>query len=235
MDLNNIKIIGFDADDTLWVNEPYYRDSEQKFCSLLNKYSHPEKTMEKLLKVEIANLSLYGFGTKAFILSMVETAIEISAGKVTSEEIKEIIALGKYQINLGNEILTGVDSVLKEVSNSFELIVATKGDLLDQERKLENSGLAKYFHHIEIMSDKKESNYQKLFSHLGIKAEEFLMVGNSLKSDIAPVVNMGGKAIHIPFHTTWEYEKDVKAPKNQKNYMEVTSITEVPPILFNKH
>ncbi len=232
MKLNTIKIIGFDADDTLWVNEPYYRESEEKFCKLLSGYSDQANTMKVLFNTEMDNLALYGYGTKSFMLSMVETAIKVSGRKVKPTEIQDIIKLGKTQIERSNELIPGVEEVLQKLSTSYRLIVATKGDLLDQERKLEKSELSGYFHHIEIMPEKKENNYRKLLSHLDIQPHEFLMVGNSLKSDILPVVRIGGYAIYVPFHTTWEYEKTFANPEDIDLFQEVHSIKDVPSVVF---
>lgn len=223
----NIKVIGFDADDTLWVNEPYFKETENEFCELLNEYYSSDIVSNELFKTEIQNLELYGYGVKAFILSLIETAIRISNGEVPVKTIDHIIKLGKQQLNKPVEVLDGIEYALKNLfSKQYKLIVATKGDLLDQERKLKKSGLEKYFHHIEIMSDKKESDYKKLLDHLEIKPEEFVMIGNSLKSDILPVINIGGKGIHVPYHTTWEHE-NISTDKIEKaGYIEVETIYE---------
>lgn len=203
----SIKVIAFDADDTLWVNEPYFRDIEKLFCALLSDYL-PEHTVEKeLFKIEMQNLALYGYGVKGFMLSMVETALSISGNKIPPIVIDKIIQLGKELLAKPIELLDGVEQLLKTLQETYKLVVATKGDLLDQERKLRKSGIEKYFHHIEIMSDKKESDYQKLIKHLDIVPNELLMIGNSLKSDIIPVLSLGGYGIHVPYHTTWAHEQ----------------------------
>jgi len=204
--LSKIKVIGFDADDTLWENEPYYRETEDKFCELLKEYLPKDNITEELFKTEITNLELYGYGIKAFTLSLIETAIRISNGKVSATTIDKIIGLGKEQLEKPNHLIDGVNEVLEKLKKKYTLIVATKGDLLDQERKLKNSNLLHYFHHIEIMSDKQESNYKDLLKHLDIEPHQFLMVGNSLKSDIIPVLNLGGYGVYIPFHITWQHE-----------------------------
>ena len=176
------------------------------------------------------NLPFYGYGVKGFVLSMVEMALELSNNTVSNKTIAEILNIGKDMINKPVELLEGVEEVLEKLSGKYRLIVATKGDLLDQERKLEKSGLLDYFHHIEVLSDKKEENYSRLLKHLDIKPEEFLMLGNSLKSDVLPIVAIGAKAIHIPFHTTWAHEEvDVnanaaKSYKTLKNLSEVISV-----------
>ena len=204
--MDKIKVIGFDADDTLWVNEPYFQELEQQFCRLMADYLPSEEVSKVLFKTEMQNMELYGYGAKAFILSVIETATKVSEGRVPATVIQQIIGLGKELINHEIELLDGIELLLPQLQGKYRLIVATKGDLLDQERKLKKSGLLPYFHHIEVMSDKQESDYQKLLNHLDIMPEEFLMVGNSLKSDILPVVELGGKGVYVPFHTTWQHE-----------------------------
>ena len=229
---SEIKIIGFDADDTLWVNEPYFQDTEKLFCELLSGYMLPEQTSQELLKTEMENINLYGYGAKSFILSMVETALRISNNQVSQEKINKIISLGKELLSKPIVLLDGVQQVLAHLhQKGMKLIVASKGDLLDQERKLSKSNIEKYFHHVEIMSDKKESDYLKLLSHLEINPENFLMIGNSLKSDIIPVLNIGGSAIHIPYHITWQYEKAEDTVAHIKNFVKVKQISDVLKIL----
>jgi putative hydrolase of the HAD superfamily len=226
-----IRIIGFDADDTLWMNEPLYRETEREFCKLLEGYKLPEEVNRQLYEVEVGNLERYGYGTKAFILSLIETAIIVSEGRLTAAETGRILDLGKKQISMKNPLLPGVPDVLRTLSQYFRLIVATKGDLLDQERKLKESGISGYFHHVEIMSDKKEDNYQRLFAHLDIRPDEFLMIGNSLKSDILPVVRLGGSAIHIPYHVTWQHEEIIPDGIQDDLFMTIREISEVVPVL----
>ena len=204
---SKIKVIGFDADDTLWVNEPNYLEAEIELCHLLKPYLEESETSKELFRTEMQNLEIYGFGAKGFLLSMIETAIRVTNNSITSEEIGRIIGIGKSLLDKPVVLLDGVESVLQELQSGYRLILATKGDLLDQERKLEKSGLAKYFHHIEIMSDKQENNYRKLLARLDIQPNEFLMVGNSIKSDVLPVLAIGAKAIHVPFEVTWQHEK----------------------------
>ena len=203
---DHIRVIGFDADDTLWVNETYFREAEVKFAALLEHYETKNKVDQELFKMEMKNLDLYGFGIKGFMLSMIESALELSNNRVPQEIINHILDIGKNMISRPVELLDGVEDVLQVLSENYRLIVLTKGDLLDQERKLEKSGLSKYFHHVEVLSDKKELNYKNLLDHLEIEVTEFLMVGNSLKSDVIPILNIGAAAVHVPFHTTWAHE-----------------------------
>lgn len=225
--MNSIKYIGFDADDTLWTNEPLYQSAEKKYCAMLSEFLAPEEVSTELYKTEKQNISIYGFGVKSFTLSMIETALRISNNKIGQSTISDIINLGKGILAEPVELLEGVKEVLESFSGRFKLIVATKGDLLDQERKLQASGLSKYFHHIEVMSDKKEENYQKLLDHLEIKVDEFVMIGNSLKSDIIPVVNLGAHAVYVPFHTTWQHEVIDENELNDIHYHRVDSVSEV--------
>jgi len=227
----NIKVIGFDADDTLWVNETYFRDAEREFSKLLNRFETENKIDQELFKMEIKNLPVYGYGVKGFVLSMVELALELSNNTVSNKTLGKILELGKEMISKPVELLQGVEDVLKTLSKNYKLIVATKGDLLDQERKLEKSGLLDYFHHIEVLSDKKEANYIKLLNHLEIKPEAFLMIGNSLKSDVLPLIAIGAKAIHIPFHTTWAHEQVIVNENETKSYNTLLSLSEVTTIL----
>jgi putative hydrolase of the HAD superfamily len=223
----SIKVIGFDADDTLWVNETFFRNAELEFARLLSPYETANKIDQELFKKEMDNLEMYGYGVKAFVLSMVESAIEISNGSISNDTLSKILDIGKSMINQPVELLDGVEEVLKALSKKYRLILATKGDLLDQERKLEKSGLTDYFHHIEVLSDKKEANYSKLLNHLDINPSEFLMIGNSLKSDILPLVNIKAHAIHVPFHTTWAHEQVTEEETNGKAYKTVSSLRDI--------
>ncbi|TDT37197.1 putative hydrolase of the HAD superfamily [Maribacter spongiicola] len=226
INFDGINVIGFDADDTLWVNETYFRDTEDKFANLLEKYETKNKIDQELFRTEIKNLDLYGYGIKGFMLSMIECALELSNNEVSTKTLGALLDLGKEMITQPVELLGGVEDVLKSLKDKYRLIVLTKGDLLDQERKLERSGLSEYFHHVEVLSDKKEKNYSDLLDHLQIKPSEFLMIGNSLKSDVLPLVEIGARAIHVPFHTTWEHE-EVKGPIENKGYMTISTLTDI--------
>lgn len=203
-----IKVIAFDADDTLWVNEPYFQEIEKRYTELLKSYGTSEEISAALFKTEMKNLKSLGYGAKAFTISMVETALEVSNQMISAGDIRQIVDLGKSLLEIPIELLPQVKEtleILKEKGN-YKLVVATKGDLLDQENKLERSGLAPYFDHIEVMSDKTEKEYLRLLNILQIKPSEFLMIGNSLKSDIQPVLALGGYGVHIPFEVMWQHE-----------------------------
>ncbi|MBD1391808.1 HAD family hydrolase [Mucilaginibacter glaciei] len=222
----NIKVIAFDADDTLWVNEPYFRQTEEQFCNLLASYAAQHELERELLKIEIDNLVLYGYGIKGFILSMIEAAMKITQKTLSIEVIQHIMELGKQMLNQPIELLDGVEEVLEALKGKYRLVVATKGDLLDQERKLKKSGLNHYFHHIEIMSEKDDANYLKLIKHLDIQPGELMMIGNSLKSDVMPVLNIGGHAVHVPYHITWAHEQIEHSVDNER-FKSVERIKEI--------
>ncbi|ASK32651.1 HAD family hydrolase [Chryseobacterium sp. T16E-39] len=204
---NHITTIAFDADDTLWANEPYFQETEKEFCALLEDYLPHHSVSQELFKTEMQNLHLYGYGVKGFILCMIETITRVSNGTASLQLINKAIELGHDLLQQPIELLEGVPETLEALTGKYRLVMATKGDLLDQERKLKKSGLENYFHHIEIMSDKKNTDYKKLLKHLDCQPDHFLMLGNSIKSDVIPVLEIGGFAAHIPFHTTWAHEQ----------------------------
>ena len=221
-----IKVIAFDADDTLWVNEPFFTEAEEKFCALMEDFLPKHSAHRELFAQEIGNLPLYGYGIKAFMISMVETAIKISMGSINADSIDRILQIGRDMLAKPVELIDGVEEVLTALHGRYRLVMATKGDLLDQERKLDKSGLSRYFHHIEIVSEKKEKEYVKLIKHLDVIPHEFLMIGNSLKSDILPVLNIGGHGFHVPFHTTWAHER-IEGKVVHPNLKELKSIRDV--------
>lgn len=206
-DKNQLRVIAFDADDTLFINEPYFEEAEQRFVALMQDYLSAQSISQALFKTQISNLPLYGYGIKGYVLSMLETALSISENTVSKAAIKEILSIGKDLLQKPIELLPQVEETLTQLHGKYKLIVATKGDLLDQRRKLHNSELGRFFHHIEVMSEKAVPDYRDLLKRLEIQPHEFLMVGNSLKSDVLPVLELGGYAVHIPFHTTWAHER----------------------------
>lgn len=224
---SNIKVIAFDADDTLWVNETYFRVAENEFAQLLNDYETKNKIHQELFKKEIENLKHYGYGVKGFMLSMIECALELSNNQIDPKTINKILEIGKEMLEKPIELLDGVEEVLKSLYGTYKLIVATKGDLLDQERKLERSGILKYFHHVEVMSEKKDPDYKKLIGHLDIDPSELLMIGNSLKSDVLPLIEIGASAIHVPFHTTWAHEEVNEQQSRNKDFKTLSNIREI--------
>ena len=227
----NLKVIAFDADDTLFVNEPYFQETEQKFCALMSDYLSEQGLSQELFKTEVDNLNLYGYGIKGYTLSMIEAALKISNNTLSVEAIEKIIVFGKELLQRPIELLDGVEETLKSLHGNYKLVVATKGDLKDQRRKLHDSGLGAYFHHIEVMSDKQEKDYSDLLNRLEIKPKEFFMIGNSLKSDVLPVLGIGGYAVHVPYHTTWEHEK-INHKVNHPNFRTLEKISDVLEILL---
>jgi len=221
-----LKVIAFDADDTLWHNESYFQEAEKKFCILLENYLPQHTIARELLQTEIKNIELYGYGIKAFMLSMIETAIHITDKTIPNEAIEKIIEYGQDLLNKPVDLMDGVEDVLNQLKGKYRIVMATKGDLLDQERKLKKSGLESYFHHIEIMSEKKEDDFKKLIKHLDIQPNQFAMVGNSLKSDIMPVLNLGGYGFHIPYHITWAHER-VETKIENVRFKELSTLYEL--------
>lgn len=226
--MSKIKIIAFDADDTLWVNEYHYNNAENLFAQMMQCYSSPEEARLALLKKEKDNLPLLGYGSKPFIISMVECAIDLSKGSVTPGEITKIIEIGKNTIGQKIELLPNVEEVLKKLHEKYPLVLATKGDLKEQESKIERSGLAGYFTSVKIMSEKNRESYSQIIESHNIEASEFLMVGNSFKSDILPVLEIGGKAIYIPSEITWAHE--IVEESEHPNLIKASALT---PDLFN--
>ncbi|UEG54576.1 HAD family hydrolase [Mucilaginibacter daejeonensis] len=229
--MKNVKVIAFDADDTLWVNEPYFRRAEERFCNMFSDFMSVHDVERELFKTEIDNLKLYGYGIKGFVLSLIETALRITDHRIDVSAIDKILEIGKEMLNEPIELLDGVEEVLQALQGHYRLVVATKGDLLDQERKLKRSGLAKYFHHIEIMSEKDEAAYSKLVKHLDIHPDELLMIGNTLRSDVLPVLAIGGHAIHIPYHITWIHET-VEHQVEHPNFISAVHVKDVLPHLL---
>ena len=222
----NPKTIAFDADDTLWHNEPYFDEAQERFCVLFQDYASSQEILGLILNHQVKNLPLYGFGIKAFTLSMIETALQLTNHQISGKGIEQILAIGKDLLQKPVELLPNVESVLEQLKGKYKLVVATKGDLKDQHRKLHDSGIGTYFHHIEVMSDKAELDYVKMLGRLDCKAQDFLMIGNSLKSDVLPVLGLGGYAVHIPFHTTWEHEK-ISHKVEHKHFSSFEKITQV--------
>lgn len=225
-----IKIIAFDADDTLWVNETYFRESEEEFYNILSPFAHRDDLAEELLEIEVANLDIYGYGVKPFVLSMLETALKICGDKLTSDMTRQIIEIGRQQLNKPVNLLPHVTSVLESLSEYYEMIVITKGDLLDQENKLRLSGLLPYFREVKVVSEKTKDDYKKIITGLKINSDEFLMVGNSLKSDILPVLENNAHAVHVPIHNTWIYEH-IDVEITHPRFREIPEIKELLNIL----
>ena len=226
----HIQVIGFDADDTLWHNEPLYTMTEAKFMSLLAP-RHPRAEIEaQLYQTEIRNLGHFGYGIKGFTLSMIETAIELSGGDVTGREIQQIIDYAREMLGAPVELLPGVAATVEALARMHTLMLITKGDLFDQESKVARSGLAEHFAHVEVVSEKDKPTYAAVLRRRGIDPAAFLMVGNSLRSDIIPVVELGGSAVHIPYATTWVHETQ-HAPLDPARYHALERIALLPALV----
>ena len=202
-----LELIAFDADDILWQNEDIFSDAQKEYWRLLGPYRGDDWTGNELHDTEMENLKLFGYGAKAFTLSMVETALTLTGGQISGTDIRKIFELGKGMLEAPVQLLDGVAEVVASLSRSHELMIITKGDLLEQKRKIARSGIALYFTHFEIVHDKTNEAYRSIFARHCVSPQRFLMVGNSLRSDILPVVALGGHAVHIPYHMTWKHEE----------------------------
>ena len=225
-----LDVIAFDADDTLWHNETLYTMTQDRFKKLLSRYRSGEGVDQELYETEMRNLQYYGYGIKPFTLSMIETAIELTDGRVQGREIQEIINFAKEMLRAPVQLLEGVQEVILTLSESHRLMIITKGDLFDQETKVAHSGLTDYFDHVEIVSEKSPDSYQALLAKHRIVPEHFMMVGNSLRSDIFPVLAIGGQAVHIPYHTTWAHETVIGLDKVEKEYFKLEHIGMLPEL-----
>ena len=222
-----ITTVGLDADDTLWHNETIFRLTHARFVDLLDDHGDPETIERRLAEVEQRNLRLYGYGIKGFTLSMIETAMELCDGGAPPEVVREILAAGREMLAHPVETLPGVDEVIAELSQTYRLVLITKGDLLDQERKLAASGLGERFSAVEIVSEKDRGTYERVFARHGTGAAEAVMAGNSMKSDVLPAIEAGAFAVHIPYHVTWAHEL-ADAPEGHPRYAELGAISELP-------
>lgn len=223
---DKIEVVAFDADDTLWENELYFQEFEHKFCDLLKAYLPAPAVSQELFNTEMKNLHMYGYGLKGMMLSMIETACRITDSKENIHCVEQIIKLGQELLQKPVTLLDGVEEVLLQLQGKYKLVLATKGDLFDQKRKVIDSGLMKYFCHIEIMSDKKSADYRKLLDNVGCSPQKFLMLGNSVKSDILPVLELGGYAAHVPHHVTWEHER-CEEEINHPGFISLDNIKEI--------
>ena len=225
-----IRIIGFDADDTLWHNESIFEHAHVAYRQLLAKYHPADEVNRVLYGTEMRNLALYGYGVKGYMLSCVEAAIELTKGKISGQEIREILATGQRMLEHPVELLPGVTEVVPGLARDFRLLLITKGDLHHQEKKISESGLAAHFHAIEIVSEKDGASYARVLRRHGVAPAEFAMVGNSLKSDILPVLGLGGAGVHVPYHITWAHER-AEVPATEKRFRRIERLGELPAVL----
>jgi putative hydrolase of the HAD superfamily len=223
---DSLSTIGFDADDTLWQNEQFYRLTEKRFTALLADYAEAEDLSNRLLEAEKKNLKAYGFGIKGFTLSMIETAIEVTEGRVPSTVIHQIVDAGRDLLSHPVEPLPHARATLEQLSGKYRLVLITKGDLFDQERKLAQSGLGEHFNAVEIVSDKSVATYERLFSRHGDGPQRAMMVGNSLKSDIVPAIKAGCWGVYVPHNLTWAAEHD-EVPDRESRYRHIAHLGEL--------
>jgi putative hydrolase of the HAD superfamily len=228
--MSRLTAIGFDADDTLWQNEQFYRLTEERFTALLSEHGDPDVISRRLLEAERRNLQLYGFGIKGFTLSMIETAIEVTQGRVATSAIQDILAAGRDMLRHPVETLPHARETLEVLAGSYRLILITKGDLFDQERKLAASGLGDLFDAVEIVSDKSAATYERIFARHGDGPELGMMVGNSLKSDVVPALRAGSWGVYVPHALTWALEHDDE-PFDQPRFKRLEHLGELPALL----
>ncbi len=222
-----LKLIAFDADDTLWHNEPLFHATESQFAEMLARYHSAEWIRERLFATEMKNLGHFGYGIKGFILSMIETAIELTEGRVSGGEIQRILNWGHEMLMAPVDLLDGVRETIAELAPSYRLMLLTKGDLFDQEAKLARSGLGEHFHAVEIVSKKDAQTYATILARHAVAPTEFLMVGNSLKSDVLPAVEAGARAVHIPYALTWAHERVDEDAVRGKEFVRLETISEL--------
>ena len=226
-----IRVVGFDGDDTLWHSEIRFHVTQGEFRDLLKRHAPEADVDRRLAETEMKNLSIYGYGIKSFTLSMLETAIELTQRRIPTEDLEVILGWGKRMLMEPTRLLDGVAAALRELSGRYDLVLITKGDLFDQESKLAQSGLGDVFRGVEILSEKNVAAYKGIFERRGIKPEEFVMVGNSLRSDVVPVVSLGGRAVHIPYLVTWEHEQVPEDQLPKHGWKRISSIAELPSTL----
>jgi len=226
-----IDLIAFDADDTLWGNENYFYQTQNEYAQILSDYGCKEAVLDRLHSTEIKNLKLYGYGVKSYTLSMIEAALSLSFREVPGELVAKILALGAKMLTEPVQPMNHVQQVLEKLSQSHDLITITKGDLLDQNRKMKKSGLIEYFSDVIVVSEKNDEAYKQIIAGRQVKAENFLMVGNSMKSDILPVLNIGGYGAHVPYQYTWEHEK-LDEPVEHEKLFELKDMKEILDLKF---
>jgi putative hydrolase of the HAD superfamily len=225
-----ITTLGFDADDTLWQNETFFRMTEQRFTGLLSGHGEHHVLSARLLEAERRNLAFYGYGVKGFTLSMIETAVEVTKGEIPASVIAEILSFGRQMLENPVETLPNVRETLDQLAGSYRLVLITKGDLFDQERKLAQSGLGEYFDAVEIVSEKTAQTYERIFARHGDGPGRAVMVGNSLKSDVVPAIAAGAYGVHVPHELTWVLEHEV-APEDNPRFRRIPDVGKLPPLL----
>ena len=227
----SVRVVGFDGDDTLWHSETRFHFTQGEFRDLLKRHVPDADVDRRLAEMEMKNLGIYGYGVKSFTLSMLETAIELTEGRIPTSDLEVILGWGKGMLMEPTELLDGVEETLRLLGGRYDLLLITKGDLFDQEGKLARSGLGDLFLGVEILSEKNTDSYRGVFTRRAIKPEHFAMVGNSLRSDVVPVVSLGAQAVHIPYEVTWHHEHVPEEELPNEGWQRVSTIRELPAIL----
>jgi len=226
-----VRVVGFDGDDTLWHSETRFHVTQGEFRDLLERHGSDADIDARLAEKEMQNLAIYGYGIKSFTLSMLETAIELTEGKIPATDLETILGWGKQMLTQPTELLEGVEETLRKVAADHDVLLITKGDLFNQESKLASSGLGDLFLGAEILSEKSVDTYRGVFKRRGIDPKEFVMVGNSLRSDVVPVVALGGRAVHIPYHVTWAHEEVAEDRLPKEGWRRIEKIADLPGVL----
>jgi putative hydrolase of the HAD superfamily len=223
-----IAMVGFDADDTLWRSQDYFDEAQAQFERIVSAYVDLADVGKRLYEYESRNIAVFGYGVKGMALSMVEAAVEITGARISAGDIHRIVGIAKDLLRHPVEVLDGVRAAVEAVAADWPVVLITKGDLFHQEQKVRDSGLADLFRRIEIVSEKDPHTYARLLEEFGVPAQRFLMVGNSLRSDIAPVLELGGWGVHVPYHTTWAHEADAQLRHGGERMRSVAAIAELP-------
>ena len=226
-----IELVALDADDTLWHNEPLYAGCREQFRALLAKYAHHAALDDHLNEMELRNLAHFGYGVKGFVLSMIETAIELTNGRLEAGDVRTIIGWGREMLAAPIELMDGVQEAVETLARDYPIILVTKGDLLHQETKLARSGLGHLFKGIEIVSEKDPDVYRRIMNRYGVRPERFVMVGNSLRSDVLPVIGAGGHAVYVPYVVSWVHERVSAEALKDVHFHEISHMRELPALL----
>jgi putative hydrolase of the HAD superfamily len=226
-----VRVVGFDGDDTLWHSETRFTMTQSEYRDLLKRHVPVADVDSRLAETEMKNLGIYGYGVKSFTLSMIETAIQLTEGRIPASDLEVILGWGKRMLMQPTELLDQVEQTLKQIAGRYDLLLITKGDIFDQESKLARSGLGDLFLGVEIVSEKSFDSYAGIFRRRGIEPAEFVMVGNSLRSDVIPVVGLGGYAVHIPYSVTWHHEHVPEDELPRQGWRRIAAIGELPAVL----
>ena len=231
--MSGIGWVGFDGDDTLWKSEDYYRAAEAEFESIIGQYIDltDARSLQHLLEVERRNLKVFGYGVKGMTLSMIESAVQLTGERISARDIHRVIEIGRATLQHPVELIDGIRTAVEAIATDHEIVLITKGDLFHQESKIQKSGLADLFHRIEVVSEKDPATYARVLCELGVPAEKFVMIGNSLRSDIEPVLQLGGWGIYMPYHITWAHEAEHAMEDGEPRMFQVESAHELPAVL----